>query len=351
MAKALVKVETIDDRVRLRWTYQGKRPTLPIGPDSPLAQKVAQQLAGQIEADLLSRNYDPTLKKYRVKETAKALTVVDLYQKYAKAKFGEGQPDSKHKALNNHIKRGFGRRTAAAITEQDAIEFLNGLTCGPSTKSPYIIILRACWKFGKLTDNPWAEMKTERQDDRVMPEPFMRDEVEAILNGFKDSYYLNYVKCLLGIGCRPGELSALTWADVDFKRQIITINKSWSDRTRKVSTTKTKRIRTVPMSDGLEGFLRTLQPEDCDPKSLVCPAVEGGFLEAHNFLNRHWQPMLKRLGVKHRPTYNTRHTVWSHSIEDGMSIADAAASAGNRPETMLRHYVGPTKRRKPTSLF
>jgi hypothetical protein len=90
-----------------------------------------------------------------------------------------------HKALNNHIKRGFGKRTAAAITEQDAIEFLNGLTCGPSTKSPYVIILRACWKFGKLTDNPWAEMKTERQDDRKMPEPFMRDEVEAILNGFK----------------------------------------------------------------------------------------------------------------------------------------------------------------------
>jgi hypothetical protein len=58
---------------------------------------VAQQLAGQIEADLLSRNYDPTLKKYRIKETAKALTVLDPYQKYAKDQFGEGQPDSKHK--------------------------------------------------------------------------------------------------------------------------------------------------------------------------------------------------------------------------------------------------------------
>jgi hypothetical protein len=77
--------------------YQSKRPTLPIGPDSPLTQKVAQQLAGQLEADLLSRNCDPTLKKYRVKETAKALTVVDLYQKYAKDKFGEGPLDSKHK--------------------------------------------------------------------------------------------------------------------------------------------------------------------------------------------------------------------------------------------------------------
>ncbi len=112
MAKALVKVETIDERVRLRWTYQGKRPTLPIGPDAPLARKVAQQLAGQIEADLLSRNYDPTLKKYRVKETAKALTMVDLYQKYDKDQFG----DSQHKALKNHVKRGFGKCLNDQIT-------------------------------------------------------------------------------------------------------------------------------------------------------------------------------------------------------------------------------------------
>jgi hypothetical protein len=56
-------------------------------------------------------------------------------------------------------------------------------------------------------------------------------------------------------------------------------------------------------------------------------------------------PTLQKLGIRYRPQYNTRHTVWSHAIAGSedvppMPIAEAAKYAGNRPETMMRQYLG-----------
>jgi integrase len=338
MARHLVAIELFRERLRLRWSWQGKRMMLPIGPDGPLTKKVAQTMAAQIEADIISRNYDPTLKKYRIQETKKAIAVVDLYQKHCAKKFSGQTTCSKHKALAGHIKRGFGARSAASVNEEDAIEFLDGLTCGNSTKNTYLIILRAAWKG--IDSNPWLDVTVDRAEDAPEADPFTHDEVEKILAGFAGTHYLLYVKGLFGLGCRPGELSALQWDDIDFGRRLTTINKSWNDRTRKVKCTKTGKIRKVPMGVRFEEFLREIQPKQFDPGTLVFPAVKGGHLEAHNFLNRHWKPTLEQVGVRYRPTYTTRHTVWSHAIAEGMPIAEAAKNAGNRPETMTRHYLG-----------
>lgn len=349
MAKALVKVEVFRERVRLRWTWQGKRRTLAIGPNNPISLKVAESVAKQIEADILSRNFDSTLKKYRVQEVPKSIPAIELYSRYLARKFGDRRVPDKHKAVAKHLTVGFKKRSAAGITARDAIEFMANLNCAVSTKSTYLSILREAWNTEE--SNPWHLVTLERDDDRPLPDPFSHEEVEAILQGFADSYYLNYVKGLLGIGCRPGELSALQWGDIDFERREVAITKSWSDRTRETKSTKTGKIRRTPMSGSFQQFLRSIQPEDCDPQALVFPGVKGGHLEAHNFLNRHWKPTLQRVGVRYRPTYNNRHTTWSNAIAQGMPIAEAAKYAGNRSETMMRHYLGAVTKSEMPDLF
>ena len=64
--KGTVKVEVDKGWLRVRFTHAGKRYAFAIGlPDSEINRKVAEQKARQIELDILSGNFDPSLQKYR----------------------------------------------------------------------------------------------------------------------------------------------------------------------------------------------------------------------------------------------------------------------------------------------
>ena len=69
-SKGTVKVETDKGWLRIRFTYQKKRYAFAIGlPDTSLNRKVAQEKARKIELDILSDNFDLTLKKYKPSKT------------------------------------------------------------------------------------------------------------------------------------------------------------------------------------------------------------------------------------------------------------------------------------------
>jgi integrase len=62
--RSTVKVENDEGRLRLRFTYAGKRHALALGlPDSNVNRVFAQQWASQIELEIVSGNFNPTLKK------------------------------------------------------------------------------------------------------------------------------------------------------------------------------------------------------------------------------------------------------------------------------------------------
>ncbi len=62
LASSLVKVENDEGRLRLRFSYGGKRYAMAIGlPDFSVNRMVAQQKASQIELDIASGNFDSTL--------------------------------------------------------------------------------------------------------------------------------------------------------------------------------------------------------------------------------------------------------------------------------------------------
>jgi len=59
-------------------------------------------------------------------------------------------------------------------------------------------------------------------------------------------------------GLRRGEMTALTWNDIDFEKKTITINKSYDFKNKTLKLPKTDAgIRTVPMPDTLVDFLKT----------------------------------------------------------------------------------------------
>jgi integrase len=63
--KGSVALENLEDRgLRLRWSHAGKRYCLALGlPDNKLNRTMPLVKARQIEGDMATGNFDPTLKK------------------------------------------------------------------------------------------------------------------------------------------------------------------------------------------------------------------------------------------------------------------------------------------------
>ncbi len=74
----------MEDRgLRLRWRHEGKRYCLALGiPDNKLNRAAAQTKARQIEGDMVTGNFDPTLTKYKPAPTVpkQRETVPNLFE-------------------------------------------------------------------------------------------------------------------------------------------------------------------------------------------------------------------------------------------------------------------------------
>ena len=60
--------------------------------------------------------------------------------------------------------------------------------------------------------------------------------------------------------------------------------------------------------------------------------------DIRNFFQREWLPMLRRLGIRPRPFYNTRHTYISYAISLGTKLATVCAQTGTSPAMIKKHY-------------
>ncbi|MGA7934210.1 MAG: DUF3596 domain-containing protein, partial [Kovacikia sp.] len=82
--KGTVSVTVDKARLRLGWRYQEKRQFLYTGlPDTPTNRRVAERKATQIELDIKSGHFDPSLKAYKTpQKILKTHSVVELFEQF-----------------------------------------------------------------------------------------------------------------------------------------------------------------------------------------------------------------------------------------------------------------------------
>ncbi|WP_287456823.1 site-specific integrase [Leptolyngbya sp. UWPOB_LEPTO1] len=355
--KGSVAISVVDGRFRLRWMYfdeirRQKRYTLSAGAENEVNRTAAEKLARTIELDIASENFDYSLRKYKQGlDRPESITVEALLDRYIKAEFSTDQTSSieRYSTIRNHFTRFQRSMTADECTEKKAISFMRYLQeRGQSgeTVNMNLTCIRAVWvwaiKKGLVHVNPWIDLKVD-VEPREHPKPFTLDEIKKILEAFQGSHYENFVRFMLGVGCRIGEAVALDWSAINEDCSEIFIKQAYNPRSRKIKGTKTGKTRHVPVSPKIQALLQELRQSS--NSEIVFPSPKGGRIDRANFRKRHWQPILERLGIEYRSPYNARHTRWSHEIESGnLSIAEAAQYAGNSPRTMLDRYYGATKR-------
>jgi integrase len=347
-----VRIENFKGRLRLRWSYRGKRFCLSFGfADSPLGRKVAEGKAKLIEIDLITGNFDPTLNKYRgAAEAPKSGSIgpVALFDKFAiyKAKGTDRRTQEKYRAVRSRVAKFFG--TVDRPLDLDyADQFRLALAdLAPKTQKEYLSLLKNCWEWGEreklVTGNPWGEVVARvRVAPKQRPRPFTKPEIAAILSAFKSdphyAYYADFVQFLFATGCRTSEAIGLRWCDLSDDCAKIWIGESVSRGVRK--PTKTNRDRTFRLNPELSQLLLSRRPEPFQPDSLVFPSKTGKALNDRTFSRRAWPQILEKAGVNYRSPYTTRHTFVSHAIAQEVKPMAIAQITGHEPETLFRHYA------------
>lgn len=366
--KGSVKVESDKGWLRLRFSHQGKRHAFAIGlPASAINQKVAEQRAHQIELDILSGNFDESLKKYkpqiaRAGQRDDLITAGELLQQFIEEKaksVSTKRSLEKYEGVLRHLESFNCKdgRHSMSLAEKPAVNIGQTLaeqlhehlakTLTPLTLKQSMTWLSACWRWGQkkriLEVDPWKAMAERvKVPPKQMPKPFTREEIKAIVEGFRGdryySHYTDFVEFLFGTGCRTGEAVGLLWKHVSDDCSSVWIGESMSRGVRKA--TKTNRARTVTLTPKLQAMLEKRKGEKVEAEQIVFSSPKGNPIDDHNFRNRAWKSILKNAGVEYRKPYNTRHTLISHALDQGMNPVAVAQLTGHDVQTLYENYAG-----------
>ena len=178
--------------------------------------------------------------------------------------------------------------------------------------------------------------------------PLEEDELARLLNTAreKDPEYFPLFLLLARTGLRPGEAFALEWADLDFPKRKLSVERALSAGI--VGTTKTGTAREVDMShelaDALAALYRvreaqTLKHQWGDVPDLIFVNAQRGFLDESRVRKR-FARVLKAAGVGGHRLYDLRHTFASTLLKNGVPITYVAAMLGHADSTTtLRWYA------------
>jgi integrase len=170
------------------------------------------------------------------------------------------------------------------------------------------------------------------------------DEIQRVLRAARDQgedVFALYATAI-GTGMRAGELAALLWADVDFERRLICVQRSFD------GPTKADDVRYVPILDALLAVLR--QWRLACPGRLVFPNRDGAMLQRsarvfqevlHRVLLAAGLPTIERKGKVRRYIvfHDLRHTFASQWVVHGGDLFKLQKILGHKTVQMTMRYA------------
>jgi integrase len=223
--------------------------------------------------------------------------------------------------LKNHLLPAFGKEKVNRITTAQIARFRAKLAdaVSPARANRVLELLRFILNLAVDEDyiakNPALKLR-KLTSPKPEVDPLRMDELIRALESL-DPFYRPIFTCLAWTGARPSELMALRWFDVDFIEKAIRINKA---RVRGVEgpPKSPNSHRTIPMLPPTEMALQYLRKQyRSKDEDYVFQTKAGGPLTKH--LDRVWSKALKKAEVRHRPSYQLRHTFASMCLKEGIS--------------------------------
>ncbi|MEH2183056.1 tyrosine-type recombinase/integrase [Nostoc sp.] len=339
--------------IQLRFSVNSKRYGFNPVPGGRFDNKrdlnTAQAIATTIQNDILAKNFDPTLDRYRLAPKPR-LANADTQHQSPKSllslwDYWVASLDLPVATQEHHYKA-IRQQIIKANPDLMDTTWLTQSNLGASTFNQRLGYLKRCYRWAVpiklVTSNPYDELKNRKAYASPI-KPFTSREIKVIIQGFEEfaMHYAPFVKFLLATGVRTSEAIGLRWRHIDFDQGFVTIQESLSrdwagngyQRVRK--ETKTGSSRQLEMSEELRLLLWSLRPSKTDQDSLVFTTVKGKPIDDGNFRERYWVKILTKVGVDYRRPYTTRHTTASHAINQGTPVTGVAYLLGHKDTRMV----------------
>jgi integrase len=305
-------------------------------PDSPRAQRFALQANGPAAAPPATGTI-PTTPRFEAFASTWRTEMAPQWRRLHRADVDE--------IFAKHLLPRFGEREVGAISKADvmalradlsALKGRGGKPLSASRINKIMTILRqmlneAADRFGFAPAfrgiKPLKARKPEVQ-------PFSMEEVERIRQTIRADYR-NYVTVRFFTGMRTGEINGLKWKNVDFECGLVLVRETYANGEAEGDAKTEQSLRDIPMLPivraALEDQLKTRAPGS----EYVFSSASGTPIDAHNFTNRVWYPLLRYLDLAKRRPYQTRHTTATLMLAAGENPEWIAKLMGHANTQML----------------
>lgn len=289
------------------------------------AQRLLAEIQNKIEFDTFKYDeYFPNSKKLKLFNLVPTKTnyVKNVVTEFIKTKENKYEANIiSHSSLRNnkgellHFNSYFGDYLIDKINQIDIENWIVELAKGRKSKTINNILstVKQLFKYAKakgyIEYDPSENVNFLREEKPDI-EPFSLHEMNAILEFFKENKPKIYplIAFLFYTGCRTGECLAAKWENLDSNTWTYHIKESFSDhRLTKTKTKNSNRIIDIiaPLQEVLRSHkLKTFMKSDF----MFLNQYGKPFKSSGKILCQHWKPALKRLGIKYRSIYQTRHT-------------------------------------------
>ncbi|WP_417642376.1 tyrosine-type recombinase/integrase [Enterobacter kobei] len=387
-------VENHGGTLRLWFIYKGVRVRESLGvQDTPKNRKVAGELRTAICYAIKTGTFNyavqfPDSKNLkRFGESSLNLTIGQLAEKYLSLKetdVAETSMKTYRTVIKNVLSIVGSNTQASSINKERLLEVRKELLTGYQlpknqytvtepgrsavTVNNYMTSMYAVFQFGVengyLHDNPFKGISPLRES-RVAPDPLTRDEFIRLIEACRSQQTKNLWSLSVYTGIRPGELCALAWEDIDLKAGTMMIRRNLAKGTFTVPKTQAGTNRVIHLiNPAIEALKSQMEFTRLGKEHLVevhlreygrtdiqkCTFVFLPSVTARS--NRHgehftvdsvrqtWDTAVKRAGIRHRKSYQSRHTYACWSLTSGANPAFIANQMGHADAQMVFQVYG-----------
>lgn len=342
-------------------------------------------------------------KRYRRKLPKPGYTLNDYWEKYLslKCEVAESTLVTYIYMYNKHIRTDLGKRLVTAIREPDVKKFYirkigeGGLSISYVEHMANIIepVLELAVKEGLIDINPARgvikELRRRKDWNPKVREALTEKEQQALVDFIANSFlYKSFLPCLtvfLGTGMRSGELAGLTWDDVDFDDNTISVNHTLNYKIALngkciyyISYPKSRKgVRKIPMLKEVretfeelyrrkEDFNKDYQPVIDGYTDFIFRDLKGKLMKSDRF-NRTLRNAINEYNLledasavleKREPNllpkitcHHLRHTFCTRLIQNGISIGTVQYLMGHsHASTTLKIYLSVSQSRNKNEM-
>lgn len=260
---------------------------------------------------------DEFYNKFNVKTKGK--TVIEFCEEVLIEKEKRLQPTSMinyYSQLEKHILPFFGKKYPQEITPLLLKNWYSIFKNKSTLNTCVTAILKPAFELaiieGYIKASPFiVRFPTIKSDYEI--NPFSLDEIKLILDN-TDGCFRNILGVSFFTGMRTGEVLSLKWENIDFKNKRIKIEQTRTMGLLKIPKTKSS-IRTIDMLAQCEIFLRE-QRKLTGLRENVFLNTKGTLFYGSIDFNYIWKNLLRKLNLKHRGIYQTRHSFASNMLSN-----------------------------------